>query len=165
MILVDTNVWIDHLHHAEPELSELLIRDEICCHDLVLTELALGSLKKRDEFLSALSELKRLPAVDDHEVRWFIEKRKLWGRGLSAVDVHLLASVVVVPGTTLWTRDKRLRDCGTRPGVSVRERLKRSLRCITRPLGVGDTPLPALFVLVIQQQAGPRSICSGPPAG
>ena len=110
MILVDTNVWVDHLHHAEPELSEHLIRDEICCHDLVLTELALGSLKKRDEFLSALSELKRLPAVDDHEVRWFIEKRKLRGRGLSAVDVHLLASVVVVPGTTLWTRDKRLRD-------------------------------------------------------
>lgn len=110
MILVDTNVWVDHLHHAEPELSELLICDEICCHDLVLTELALGSLKKRDEFLSALSELKRLPLIDDHEVRWFIEKRKLWGRGLSAVDVHLLASVLVVPGTTLWTRDKRLRD-------------------------------------------------------
>ena len=42
MILVDTNVWVDHLHHAEPELSEHLIRDEICCHDLVLTELALG---------------------------------------------------------------------------------------------------------------------------
>ena len=110
MILVDTNVWIDHLHRTEPELSELLMSDEICCHDLVLTELALGSLKKRTEFLSALSELKQLPTVDDHEVRWFIEKRKLWGRGLSAVDVHLLASVVVVPGTTLWTRDKRLRD-------------------------------------------------------
>ena len=26
MILVDTNVWVDHLHHAEPELSEHLIR-------------------------------------------------------------------------------------------------------------------------------------------
>ena len=103
MILVDTNVWIDHLHRAEPELSELLMSDEICCHDLVLTELALGSLKKRNEFLSALSELKQLPTVDDHEVRWFIEKRKLWGRGLSAVDVHLLASVVVVPGTcAMW---------------------------------------------------------------
>lgn len=110
MILVDTNVWIDHLHHAEPELSELLVRDEICCHDLVLTELALGSLKKRDEFLSALSELKRLPTVDDREVRWFIEKRKLWGHGLSAVDAHLLASVVVIPGAALWTRDKRLRE-------------------------------------------------------
>ena len=77
MILVDTNVWIVHLHNAEPDFLEILLRDEICCHDLVLTELALGSLKKRDEFLSALSELKRLPAVDDHEVRWFIEKRKL----------------------------------------------------------------------------------------
>ena len=48
MILVDTNVWIDHLHRIEPELSGLLMSDEICCHDLVLTELSLGSFKKAE---------------------------------------------------------------------------------------------------------------------
>ena len=58
----------------------------------------MGLLKKRNEFLSALSELKQLPTVDDLEVRWFIEKRKLWGRGLSAVDVHLFSLGYGSPG-------------------------------------------------------------------
>jgi hypothetical protein len=42
--------------------------------------------------------------------------RQLWGRGLSAVDVHLLGSVMLAGAAQLWTRDKRLlaacRDSG-----------------------------------------------------
>ncbi len=45
-----------------------------------------------------------------------VNGRQLWGRGLSAVDVHLLGSVMLVGGARLWTRDKRLltacRDSG-----------------------------------------------------
>ena len=37
-----------------------------------------------------------------------VDGRQLWGRGLSAVDVNLLGSVMVVAGARLWTRDKRL---------------------------------------------------------
>ena len=37
--------------------------------------------------------------------------------GLSAVDVALLASVVVTPGVSLWTRDKRLRQAARDVGV------------------------------------------------
>jgi hypothetical protein len=37
-----------------------------------------------------------------------VNGRQLWGRGLSAVDVHLLGSVMLVGGARLWTRDKRL---------------------------------------------------------
>ena len=35
--------------------------------------------------------------VDDRGVRHLVEERRLWGRGLSAVDVALLASAVVTP--------------------------------------------------------------------
>ena len=35
-------------------------------------------------------------------------KRPLWGRGLSAADVHLLGSVILLGGALLWTRDQRL---------------------------------------------------------
>jgi len=42
------------------------------------------------------------------EVSQLIESAQLYGRGLSLVDAHLLASVMLTPGSTLWTRDKRL---------------------------------------------------------
>ncbi|MGC9806903.1 type II toxin-antitoxin system VapC family toxin [Schaalia odontolytica] len=109
-ILVDTNVWIDHLRTTEPVLVDLLERDQVCVHQSVITELALGNLKDRLIFLGALERLLIVRNVDDQGVRHFVEERRLWGRGLSAVDAALLASVVVTPGVSLWTRDKRLRQ-------------------------------------------------------
>lgn len=109
-ILVDTNVWIDHLRTTEPVLVDLLERDQVCVHQSVITELALGDLKDRSIFLGALERLPIVRNVDDQGVRHFVEERRLWGRGLSAVDAALLASVVVTPGVSLWTRDKRLRQ-------------------------------------------------------
>ena len=55
--------------------------------------------------------------VDDQGVRHLVEERRLWGRGLSAIDVALLASVVVTPGVSLWTRDKRLRQAARDVGA------------------------------------------------
>ena len=99
-VLVDTNIWIDHLRKTEPVLVDLLERDQVCLHQSVITELALGNLKN-----------------DDQGVRHLVEERHLWGRGLSAVDVALLASAVVTPGASLWTRDKRLRQAARDVGV------------------------------------------------
>ena len=104
-LLVDTNLWIDHLRKTEPVLVDLL------------TELALGNLKDRLVFLKALERLMIVRNVDDQGVRHLVEERQLWGRGLGAVDVALLASVVVTPGVALWTRDKRLRQAARDVGV------------------------------------------------
>lgn len=116
-ILVDTNVWIDHLRKSEPVLVDLLERDQVCVHQSVITELALGNLKDRSSFLKALERLMIVRNVDDQGVRYFIQERRLWGRGLSAVDAAILASVVVTPGMSLWTRDKRLRQAARDAGV------------------------------------------------
>ena len=116
-ILVDTNIWIDHLRKTEPVLVDLLERDQVCVHQSVITELALGNLKDRSVFLKALERLMIVRNVDDHGVRHLVEERRLWGRGLSAVDAGLLASVVVTPGVSLWTRDKRLRHAARDVGV------------------------------------------------
>ena len=116
-VLVDTNIWIDHLRKTEPVLVDLLERDQVCVHQSVITELALGNLKDRSVFLKALERLMIVRNVDDHGVRHLVEERRLWGRGLSAVDVGLLASVVVTPGVSLWTRDKRLRQAARDVGV------------------------------------------------
>ena len=109
-VLVDTNIWIDHLRQTEPVLVDLLERDQVCVHQSVITELALGNLKDRLVFLKALERLVIVRSVDDRGVRHLVEERRLWGRGLSVVDVALLASAVVTPGVALWTRDKRLRQ-------------------------------------------------------
>ena len=116
-ILVDTNIWIDHLRKTEPVLVDLLERDRVCVHQSVITELALGNLKNRSFFLKMLERLMIVRNIDDQGVRHLVEERRLWGRGLSAVDVALLASVVVTPGVSLWTRDKRLRQAACDVGV------------------------------------------------
>mgnify|MGYP000584020450 FL=1 len=116
-VLVDTNIWIDHLRTTEPVLVDLLERDQVCVHQSVITELALGNLKNRSVFLKALERLMIVRNVEDQGVRHLVEERRLWGRGLSAVDVSLLASTVVTPGVSLWTRDKRLRQVARDAGV------------------------------------------------
>ena len=116
-VLVDTNIWIDHLRKTEPILVDLLERDQVCVHQSVITELALGNLKDRSIFLKALERLMIVRNVDDQRVRHLVEERRLWGRGLSAVDAALLASALVTPGVTLWTRDKRLRQAARDVGV------------------------------------------------
>lgn len=116
MILVDTSIWIDHFHAAEPSLVALLRDDQAGCHRAVIEELALGSIKQRTRVLALLESLQGFPVLTYEEVMALVDARQLWGRGLSAVDVHLLGSVMLVGGARLWTRDKRLlaacRDSG-----------------------------------------------------
>jgi predicted nucleic acid-binding protein len=108
VILVDTSIWIDHFHASEPSLVALLRDDQVGCHPAVIEELALGSIKERDRVLALLESLRRFPVLSHEEVMTLVGRRQLWGRGLSAADVHLLGSVVLAGGARLWTRDKRL---------------------------------------------------------
>lgn len=119
MILVDTSVWIDHLHAVEARLVSLLTDDEIGCHQLIIQELALGSIQHPDVVLDLLSDLHQFPTVTHLEILHFVEHRRLWGKGLSAIDVNLLGSVALVDGARLWTRDKRLRAICLEVGVPV----------------------------------------------
>ena len=119
MILVDTAVWIDHLHATESTLVELLELDRVGCHPLVVEELALGSIARRGVVLDLLANLRQFPAARHHEILHMVEQHRLWGRGLSAVDVHLMAAVVVEEGAQLWTRDKRLRAASRDVGIRL----------------------------------------------
>ncbi|OBH62207.1 ribonuclease [Mycobacterium intracellulare] len=119
MILVDTAVWIDHLHAAEVRLVELLEIDRVGCHALVIEELALGSIARREVVLDLLANLRRFPTVQHDEILHLTEQRKLHGRGLTAVDVHLMAAVAMVDGAQLWTRDKRLKTASVDVGIAL----------------------------------------------
>jgi len=51
MILADSSVWIDHLRKGDPLLADLLLREQIVMHTMILGELACGSLKDRERVL------------------------------------------------------------------------------------------------------------------
>lgn len=119
MILVDTSVWIDHLHATEARLVRLLADDEIGCHPFIVEELALGSIQQRDVVLGLLANLYQFPTVVHLEVLHLVAHRRLWGKGLSAIDANLLGSVALVDGARLWTRDERLKAVCSEVGVAV----------------------------------------------
>jgi predicted nucleic acid-binding protein len=62
-MLVDTSVWIDHFRRTESALAAALDRGDVHCHDFVIGELACGTLARRDEVLTLLQAVPRLPAV------------------------------------------------------------------------------------------------------
>lgn len=86
MILVDTAVWIDHLHSS-------------------------------DSRLDLLANLYQFPVLTHDEVLQLVDRRRLWGQVLGAVDVNLLGSSALVGGAQLWTRDKRLKAVCAAIGV------------------------------------------------
>jgi predicted nucleic acid-binding protein len=118
MILVDTSVWIDHLHRSEAALVMLLDSSSVLQHPMVLGELALGSVRNRTELLSSLAGLPAAGLATHAEVMHLIEQRQLYGEGLSLVDVHLLASVLLTPSARLWTRDKKLHAAAEGLGIA-----------------------------------------------
>ncbi len=109
MILVNTSVWVDHLHKAVPGLVDALEGEDVLMHPFILGELACGNLKHRGEVLELLAALPRAVVASDDETLLFIAERKLMGKGIGYIDAHLLASVTLTNDARLWTRDKRLR--------------------------------------------------------
>jgi predicted nucleic acid-binding protein len=73
-------------------------------------------LSPRDMALGTMRDLPQTNVATDLEVLHFIHEEAIFGRGIGYVDAHLLASVRLTPGTSLWTRDKRLRDVANQLG-------------------------------------------------
>lgn len=108
MILTDTSVWIDHLRHGDTGLERLLATERVSIHPFVIGELACGNLSARTSTLESLDALPKSRVADDGEVRHFIERHRLYGRGVGFVDGHLLVSTLLSSETSFWTRDRRL---------------------------------------------------------
>ena len=117
MVLVDTSIWVSHLREADTDLASLLLAEEVVCHPFVIGELACGNLANREEILALLQELPGAITAQHEEVLSFIDARRLMGRGIGLVDVHLLTSAVL-SGLPIWTRDRRLREAAVEIGVS-----------------------------------------------
>jgi predicted nucleic acid-binding protein len=109
MVLVDTSVWVRFLANRDPyaaELDRLLERDEVVGHDMIFGELLIGDRGGRLKLLAAYGHMHQARVLAHPEVVAFVRARRLHGRGVGWIDVHLLASALV-DRLQVWTADPR----------------------------------------------------------
>ena len=118
MTLADTSVWVEHLRSDDHELATLLEDGGVLCHPFVVGELACGSLSDREHFLHLLAALPQAELAEHREVLLLVRTRRIHGRGLGWIDMHLLASASL-ERCVLWTLDKRLETVARELGVAA----------------------------------------------
>lgn len=119
MILVDTSIWIDHFRLSDAELRRVIENDLLLCHPFVTGELALGSLRDRTNVLGFLAAQRQAAVATHDEILTMIDRHALFSMGIGYTDAHLLASVLLGQGASLWTRDKRLKLAAEKAGASL----------------------------------------------
>lgn len=118
-VLVDTSVWVGHFRRHNPVLRSLLENDRVLCHPLVVLELACGTPPApRRRTLGDLKVLRQAKVATTDETLSLVETKKLYDAGCGAVDVALLASVLLTPDAQLWTVDHNLEALAARLGVA-----------------------------------------------
>lgn len=96
-VLIDTSAWIRFLQGREPFLSEvdrLLLQDGVRGHELVHGELLIGDPGGRLPILSRYRLLTWSTPCPHFEAVSLVQQNLLHGRGISWIDVHLLASAL-----------------------------------------------------------------------
>lgn len=120
MIIVDTNIWIDHLHRPDPTLSRLLADQRSWIHPYVIGEILLENLEDRRQTAEVLGDMPQAEIAMHEEVLSLIADHFLYGIGIGHIDAHLLASAMLMPGTRVWTRDKRLAAAAERMSLAFK---------------------------------------------
>jgi predicted nucleic acid-binding protein len=119
MVLADTSVWVAHFRNANRTLQSLLGMDEVLCHPLIVLELACGTPPApRERTLDDLKKLQKSVVATPDETLVLIEGEQFQDSGCGAVDMSLLASVLLTPEAVLWTIDTKLDALAARLGVA-----------------------------------------------
>ena len=119
LALADTSVWVAHFRSANPVLQSLVAMDQVLCHPLIVLELACGTPPApRERTLADLKKLQQSVVATTDEILALIEREQFHDSGCGAIDVALLASVLLTPDTLLWTIDKNLDALAARLGVA-----------------------------------------------
>ena len=108
-VLADSSVWVAHFRKSNGMLQSLLATDQVLSHPLILLEIACGTPPApRERTLGDLKKLRQSVIATTEETLELIERERLQDLGCGAVDMSLLASVLLTPNTLLWTVDKNL---------------------------------------------------------
>jgi hypothetical protein len=119
LVLADTSVWAAHFRKPQPALQSLLAADQVLCHPLIVIEIACGTPPApRDRTLSDLRQLRTATVATTEETFALIEREQLQDSGCGAVDLLLLASVMLTSDAGLWTMDKSLEALAARFNIA-----------------------------------------------
>jgi predicted nucleic acid-binding protein len=114
-VLADTSIWVAHFRRPDATLQSLLHDDQVLCHPLILIEIACGSPPSpRLRTLADLKSLREPVIATPDEILTLIEREHMADSGCGAVDAALLASVLLTPGTRLWSADRALASLARR---------------------------------------------------
>jgi predicted nucleic acid-binding protein len=118
-VLADSSVWVAHFRKTNRLLQSLLSMDQVMCHPLIVLELSCGTPPSpRQRTLGDLKKLQQSVVATTEETLELIEREQLHDLGCGAVDLSILASVLLTPDTMLWTIDKNLDALSRRFGVA-----------------------------------------------
>ncbi|WHO39564.1 type II toxin-antitoxin system VapC family toxin [Sphingobium sp. AP49] len=117
MILADSSIWIDHLRDTDRDMAAMLNAGRILTHPFIIGEIALGSMRNRRTILHMLRRLPEVVQARNAEVDMLIEQIPLFNLGIGYIDAHLLVSARLTPGSSIWTRDRRLLQAAALLGV------------------------------------------------
>jgi hypothetical protein len=119
VILADTSIWIQFFRNGahRTELEALVNNQQLVTHPCVVAELALGSLRNRQQTLADLDCLPQLVVVSIEDVRLMVEARQIYAKGVGLTDAHLLAACLATASTKLWTSDRRLGEIAEALGI------------------------------------------------
>jgi hypothetical protein len=119
LVLADTSVWVAHFRRANALLQSLVAMDQVLCHPLIVLELACGTPPApRERTIGDLKKLQQAIVATTDETLTLIERERFHDSGCGAIDMALLASVLLTPDTLLWTLDKKLGALAARMGVA-----------------------------------------------
>ena len=120
-MLADSSVWVAHFRKTNALLQSLLSTDQVLCHPLILLELACGTPPSpRERTFRDLKMLRQSVVASTEETIELIEREQLQDLGCGAVDMSLLASVLLNSDTLLWTANRNLDALSRRLGVAFR---------------------------------------------
>ncbi len=120
-VLADSSVWVAHFRKPNETLQSLLEADQVWCHPLIVLELACGTRPApRQRTLGDLKTLQKSVVATTDETLELIEQEQLHDLGCGAVDLSLLASVLLSPNLFLWTVDRDLEALAKRFSVAFR---------------------------------------------
>ncbi len=104
---MDSSVWIGHFKKADSKLISLLEADEVFLHPFVMQELYLGRPKGKELVFERLGKLPCFSILSDDQFRYFVNRYKIFGKGIGIIDSHLLGSAHLHK-VNLYTFDKKL---------------------------------------------------------
>ena len=120
-MLADSSVWVAHFRKSNEVLQSLLATDRVLCHPLILLELACGTPPApRERTLGDLKKLQQPIIATTDETIELIEREQFQDLGCGAVDMSLLASVLLTADALLWTVDRNLDALAMRLDVAFR---------------------------------------------